>query len=133
MYNTKIGIGENVRIFPLSNWTELDVWQYIYKENIPIVPLYLAEKRPVIMREGMLILVDDDRLQVKKEEIIKEKLVRFRTLGCYPLTGAVESSASSVEEIILELLDSKNSERQGRLIDKDQIGSMELKKQEGYF
>ena len=133
LYNTKIGLGENVRVFPLSNWTELDIWQYIYKENIPIVPLYLAGKRPVIEREGMLILVDDDRLQVNDKEIIKEKLVRFRTLGCYPLTGAVESSASTVEKIILELLESKNSERQGRLIDKDQIGSMEIKKQEGYF
>ena len=133
LYNTKIGLGENVRVFPLSNWTELDVWQYIYKENIPIVPLYLADKRPVIEREGMLILLDDDRLQVNDKEIIKEKLVRFRTLGCYPLTGAVESSASTVEKIILELLESKNSERQGRLIDKDQIGSMEIKKQEGYF
>ena len=133
LYNTKIGLGENVRVFPLSNWTELDIWQYIYKENIPIVPLYLADKRPVIEREGMLILVDDDRLQVSDKEIIKEKLVRFRTLGCYPLTGAVESSASTVEKIILELLESKNSERQGRLIDKDQIGSMEIKKQEGYF
>ena len=133
LYNTKIGLGENVRVFPLSNWTELDIWQYIYKENIPIVPLYLADKRPVIEREGMLILVDDDRLQVNDKEIIKEKLVRFRTLGCYPLTGAVESSATTVEKIILELLESKNSERQGRLIDKDQIGSMELKKQEGYF
>ena len=133
LYNTKIGLRENVRVFPLSNWTELDIWQYIYKENIPIVPLYLADKRPVIEREGMLILVDDDRLQVNDKEIIKEKLVRFRTLGCYPLTGAVESSATTVEKIILELLESKNSERQGRLIDKDQIGSMEIKKQEGYF
>ena len=133
LYNTKIGLGENVRVFPLSNWTELDIWQYIYKENIPIVPLYLADKRPVIEREGMLILVDDDRLQVNDKEIIKEKIVRFRTLGCYPLTGAVESSATTVEKIILELLESKNSERQGRLIDKDQIGSMEIKKQEGYF
>ena len=133
LYNTKIASGESVRVFPLSNWTELDIWQYIYKEDIPIVPLYLAAKRPVIERDGMLILVDDDRLKVKLEESIKEKLVRFRTLGCYPLTGAVESSASSIEKIILELLESKNSERQGRLIDKDQIGSMEIKKQEGYF
>jgi sulfate adenylyltransferase subunit 2 len=133
LYNTKIAPKDNVRIFPLSNWTELDVWQYIYKESIPIVPLYLANKRPVIEREGMLILVDDDRLKVRDEEIIKEKLVRFRTLGCYPLTGAVESSASTVEKIIFELLENKNSERQGRLIDKDQIGSMEIKKQDGYF
>ena len=133
LYNTKIGLGENVRVFPLSNWTELDVWQYIYKENIPVVPLYFAKKRPVIEREGMLILIDDDRLKVSDKETIKEKLVRFRTLGCYPLTGAIKSSATSVERIILELLESKNSERQGRLIDKDQIGSMEIKKQEGYF
>ena len=133
LFNTKIASGESVRVFPLSNWTEIDVWQYIYKEDIPIVPLYLAAKRPVIKRDGMLILVDDDRLKIKDKEIIEEKLVRFRTLGCYPLTGAVESSASTIEKIILELLESKNSERQGRLIDKDQIGSMEIKKQEGYF
>ena len=133
LYNTKIGLGENVRVFPLSNWTELDVWQYIYKENIPVVPLYLADKRKVIQREGMLIMVDDDRLKLKNNEIIKEKIVRFRTLGCYPLTGAFESSASTIEQIIIELLESKNSERQGRLIDKDQIGSMEIKKQDGYF
>jgi len=133
LYNTKIAPNENVRVFPLSNWTELDVWQYIYKENIEIVPLYLAAKRPVIEREGMLILVDDDRLKLKDNEIIQNKIVRFRTLGCYPLTGAIESSASTVEKVILELLESKNSERQGRLIDQDQIGSMEIKKQEGYF
>ena len=133
LYNTKINLNENVRVFPLSNWTELDIWQYIYKENIEIVPLYLAAKREVIERDGMLILLDDDRLKLKKDEKIFNKLVRFRTLGCYPLTGAVESSASTVEKIILELLESKNSERQGRLIDKDQIGSMEIKKQEGYF
>jgi sulfate adenylyltransferase subunit 2 len=133
LYNTKIGINENVRVFPLSNWTELDVWQYIYRENIPIVPLYLAKKRPIIERDGMLILVDDDRIQLRDNEVIHDKMVRFRTLGCYPLTGAIESSASTIEKIILELLESKNSERQGRLIDKDQIGSMEIKKQEGYF
>jgi len=133
LYNTKIAPDENVRVFPLSNWTELDIWQYIYRESIPIVPLYLASKRPVIERDGMLIMVDDKRLEVRSNETIKEKIVRFRTLGCYPLTGAVESSATTVEEIILELIESKNSERQGRLIDKDQIGSMEIKKQEGYF
>ena len=133
LYNTKISTDENVRVFPLSNWTELDVWQYIYREKILIVPLYLASKRPVIKRDGMLIMVDDNRLAIKNDEKIIEKIVRFRTLGCYPLTGAVESSASTIEEIILELLESKNSERQGRLIDKDQIGSMEIKKQEGYF
>ena len=133
LYNTKISEGENVRIFPLSNWTEIDIWQYIYKESIPIVPLYLASKRPIVVRDGMLIMVDDDRLDIKNNELVKEKIVRFRTLGCYPLTGAIESTATTVEEIIIELLESDNSERQGRLIDKDQIGSMEIKKQEGYF
>ena len=133
LFNTKIGNNESVRVFPLSNWTELDIWQYIYEENIPIVPLYLAKKRPVILRDNMLIMVDDDRLKIKEEEKIETKLVRFRTLGCYPLTAAIESKASSVEEIIIELLESNNSERQGRLIDTDQIGSMEIKKREGYF
>ena len=133
LYNTKIDKGESVRVFPLSNWTELDVWQYIYEENIEIVPLYLAAIRPVIKRDNLLLMVDDKRLDVKEHEIIENKLVRFRTLGCYPLTGAIESSAKSVEEIILELIKSKNSEREGRAIDKDQIGSMEKKKQEGYF
>ncbi len=133
LYNTKIDKGESVRVFPLSNWTELDVWQYIYEENIEIVPLYLAAIRPVIKRDNLLLMVDDKRLDVKEHETIENKLVRFRTLGCYPLTGAIESSATSVEEIILELIKSKNSEREGRAIDKDQIGSMEKKKQEGYF
>ena len=133
LYNTKIDKGESVRVFPLSNWTELDVWQYIYEENIEIVPLYLAAIRPVIKRDNLLLMVDDKRLDVKEHETIENKLVRFRTLGCYPLTGAIESSAKSVEEIILELIKSKNSEREGRAIDKDQIGSMEKKKQEGYF
>ena len=133
LFNTKIGTNESVRVFPLSNWTELDIWQYIYQENIPIVPLYLAAKRPVILRNEMLIMVDDDRLKIRDNEKIESKLVRFRTLGCYPLTAAMESKASSVEEIILELLESKHSERQGRLIDTDQIGSMEIKKREGYF
>ncbi len=133
LFNTKIGTNESVRVFPLSNWTELDIWQYIYQENIPIVPLYLAAKRPVILRNDMLIMVDDDRLKIRDNEKIESKLVRFRTLGCYPLTAAMESKASSVEEIILELLESKHSERQGRLIDTDQIGSMEIKKREGYF
>ena len=133
LFNTKISTNESVRIFPLSNWTEVDVWQYIYQENIPIVPLYFAAKRPVINRDDMLIMVDDNRLEIKKSEKIEEKLIRFRTLGCYPLTGAVESKASSIEEIIIELLESKHSERQGRLIDSDQIGSMEIKKQDGYF
>ena len=133
LYNTKIDKGESVRVFPLSNWTELDVWQYIYEEKIEIVPLYLAAIRPVIKRDNLLLMVDDKRLDVKEHETIENKLVRFRTLGCYPLTGAIESSAKSVEEIILELIKSKNSEREGRSIDKDQIGSMEKKKQEGYF
>ena len=133
LYNTKIDKGESVRVFPLSNWTELDVWQYIYEENIEIVPLYLAAIRPVIKRDNLLLMVDDKRLDVKEHETVENKLVRFRTLGCYPLTGAIESTAKSVEEIILELIKSKNSEREGRAIDKDQIGSMEKKKQEGYF
>ena len=133
LYNTKITKGESVRVFPLSNWTELDVWQYIYQEQIEIVPLYLAAIRPVIKRDNLLLMVDDKRLDVKRHEAIENKLVRFRTLGCYPLTGAIESKAKSVEEIIIELIKSKNSEREGRAIDKDQIGSMEKKKQEGYF
>ncbi len=133
LFNTKINKDESVRVFPLSNWTEIDVWQYIYQEKIPIVPLYFAKTRPIIKRDNMLIMVDDDRLEVKQKEKIEQKKVRFRTLGCYPLTAAVESSAISVEEIIIELLETKYSERQGRLIDNDQIGSMERKKQEGYF
>ena len=133
LFNTKISKDESVRIFPLSNWTEVDVWQYIYQENIPIVPLYFAAKRPVIKRDDMLIMVDDDRLEINKNEKVEEKLVRFRTLGCYPLTAAIESKASNIEQIIIELLELKNSERQGRLIDSDQIGSMEIKKQDGYF
>ena len=133
LFNTKINTDESVRVFPLSNWTELDIWQYIYQEKIPIVPLYLAKTRPIIKRDGMMIMVDDDRLEIKQNEKIEQKKVRFRTLGCYPLTAAMESSATNVEEIIIELLETKYSERQGRLIDSDQIGSMELKKQEGYF
>ncbi len=133
LFNTKIGTNESVRVFPLSNWTEVDIWQYIYQEKIPIVPLYFAAIRPIILRDNMLIMVDDDRLKIHKDEKIEKKLVRFRTLGCYPLTAAIESNASTVEDIIVELLESKNSERQGRLIDKDQIGSMEIKKRDGYF
>ena len=133
LFNTKINKDESVRVFPLSNWTEIDVWQYIYQEKIPIVPLYFAKIRPIIKRDNMLIMVDDDRLELKQNEKIEQIQVRFRTLGCYPLTAAVESSASSVEEILIELLETKHSERQGRLIDNDQIGSMERKKQEGYF
>ena len=133
LFNTKINKEESVRVFPLSNWTEIDVWQYIYQEKIPIVPLYFAKTRPIIKRDNMLIMVDDDRLELKQNEKVEQIKVRFRTLGCYPLTAAVESSASSVEEIIVELLETKYSERQGRLIDNDQIGSMEKKKQDGYF
>ena len=133
LFNTKINKDESVRVFPLSNWTEIDVWQYIYQEKIELVPLYFAKNRPIIKRDNMLIMVDDHRLEIKQNEKIEQKKVRFRTLGCYPLTAAVESSATTVEEIIIELLESKFSERQGRLIDNDQIGSMEKKKQEGYF
>jgi sulfate adenylyltransferase subunit 2 len=133
IYNAKVQPGESIRAFPLSNWTELDVWQYIYLENIPIVPLYLAKERPVVERDGMLILVDDDRLQLRPGEEVQNKSVRFRTLGCYPLTGAVESTAATLPEIIQEMLLTRTSERQGRLIDHDQSGSMEKKKQEGYF
>ena len=133
LFNTKINKGESVRVFPLSNWTEIDIWQYIYQENIPLVPLYFSKIRSVIRRNDMIIMVDDDRLKIKENEKIEHKKVRFRTLGCYPLTAAVESDATTVEEIITELLESKYSERQGRLIDNDQIGSMEKKKQEGYF
>ena len=133
LFNTNIDNGESVRVFPLSNWTEIDIWQYIYQENIPLVPLYFAKIRPIIRRNDMMIMVDDDRLNIKENEKIEQKKVRFRTLGCYPLTAAVESDATTVEEIIIELLESKYSERQGRLIDNDQIGSMEKKKQEGYF
>ena len=133
LFNTKIDQGESVRVFPLSNWTEIDIWQYIYQENIPLVPLYFSKVRSIIRRNDMMIMVDDDRLKIKENEKIEQKKVRFRTLGCYPLTAAVESDATTVEEIIIELLESKYSERQGRLIDNDQIGSMEKKKQEGYF
>ena len=133
LFNTNIDEGESVRVFPLSNWTEIDIWQYIYQENIQLVPLYFSKIRPIIRRNDMMIMVDDDRLKIKENEKIEQKKVRFRTLGCYPLTAAMESDATTVEEIIIELLESKYSERQGRLIDNDQIGSMEKKKQEGYF
>lgn len=125
--------GESFRVFPLSNWTELDVWQYIRREGIDIVPLYFATNRPVVTRGGMLIMVDDDRLPLLRSEVVEQRLVRFRTLGCYPLTGAVESQAASLDDIIVELVTSCCSERQGRLIDHDASGSMEKKKQEGYF
>ena len=133
IYNTRIGQGESIRVFPLSNWTELDIWQYILQENIPIVPLYFAKKRPVVERDGMLILKDDDRLKLRDGEEAQERLVRFRTLGCYPLTGAIESDADTLEAIVAEMLTARTSERQGRLIDKDEAGSMEKKKREGYF
>lgn len=133
LYNARVGPGESVRVFPLSNWTEIDVWRYIHLENIPLPQLYFAAPRPVVQRDGMLIMRDDDRLPLEPGETPEERVVRFRTLGCYPLTGAVESTARDVPEIILELLQSRASERQGRAIDRDQIGSMEKKKQEGYF
>ncbi|MEJ2471738.1 MAG: sulfate adenylyltransferase subunit CysD [Desulfuromonadales bacterium] len=133
LYNARIKSGESIRAFPLSNWTELDIWQYIYLEEIPIVPLYYAKIRPVVERDGMLVLLDDDRLKLASGEEAQMKSVRFRTLGCYPLTGAVESEAATLPEIIQEMLLTRTSERQGRLIDHDQAGSMEKKKQEGYF
>ena len=133
LYNARVRPGESIRAFPLSNWTELDIWQYIYLEEIPIVPLYYAKERPVVERDGMLILVDDERIPPKPGEEPMIKSVRFRTLGCYPLTGAVESTAATLPDIIQEMLLTSTSERQGRLIDHDQAGSMEKKKQEGYF
>lgn len=133
IYNGMINKGESIRVFPLSNWTELDIWQYIYLENIPIVPLYYAQERPVVERAGTLIMIDDDRMPLLADEKIEMKRVRFRTLGCYPLTGAVESDAATLPDIIREMLLARTSERQGRLIDHDQAGSMEQKKREGYF
>jgi sulfate adenylyltransferase subunit 2 len=133
IYNGRIQKGESIRVFPLSNWTELDIWQYIYLEDIPIVPLYFAKPRPVVERDGTLIMVDDDRLPLEPGEQPMIKTVRFRTLGCYPLTGAVESEATTLPEIIQEMLLTTTSERQGRVIDHDQAGSMEEKKREGYF
>jgi len=133
LYNTRKSPGESIRVFPLSNWTELDVWQYIYTEKIPIVPLYLAARRPVVRREGMLIMVDDDRLPLEPGESAELRSVRFRTLGCYPLSGAIESDADTLPKILREMFLARTSERQGRLIDHDESGSMEKKKQEGYF
>ncbi len=133
LYNAKINQGESIRVFPISNWTELDVWQYIHLEKIPIVPLYFAAKRPVVKRNGVLVMVDDDRLKLEPGEVPEEKLVRFRTLGCYPLTGAVESTATTLPEIIQEMLLATTSERQGRVIDNDDEGSMQDKKEKGYF
>jgi sulfate adenylyltransferase subunit 2 len=133
LYNARINRGESIRVFPLSNWTELDVWQYIHLEKIPIVPLYYAAERPVVNRDGVLIMVDDDRLPLHPGEKPMRKMVRFRTLGCYPLTGAVESTATTLPQIIQEMLTTKTSERKDRVIDTDQAGSMEEKKKEGYF
>ncbi len=133
IYNSRVDKGESIRVFPLSNWTELDIWQYIHLESIPLVPLYFAAKRPVVERDGTLIMVDDDRMPLNEGEVPEEKMVRFRTLGCYPLTGAVESEAATLPEIIQEMLLTTTSERQGRVIDHDSAASMEKKKQEGYF
>ncbi|ERP98915.1 MULTISPECIES: sulfate adenylyltransferase subunit CysD [Stappiaceae] len=133
LYNARVAKGESIRAFPLSNWTELDIWQYILTEDIPMVPLYFAAKRPVVNRDGMLIMVDDDRMKLQPGEEIEEKMVRFRTLGCYPLTGAIESDADTLPAIVREMLIARTSERQGRLIDKDESASMEKKKREGYF
>ncbi len=133
LYNGNVRKGEEIRVFPISNWTELDVWQYVYQEQIPIVPLYFAKERPVVDRDGTLIMVDDDRMPLKPGEVPEMKRVRFRTLGCYPLTGAMESDADTLQGIIHEMLLSRQSERQGRVIDHDSSGSMEMKKRAGYF
>ena len=133
LYNTRLSPGESIRVFPLSNWTELDIWQYIYAEDIPIVPLYLAAKRPTVERDGQLFMVDDDRFRLNPGEVPVDRSIRFRTLGCYPLTGAVESEAATLPEIIAEMLVATTSERQGRVIDKEGGAGMEIKKQEGYF
>ncbi len=133
VYNTKVKKGESIRVFPLSNWTELDIWQYLYLEDIDLVPLYFSAKRPVVERDGLLIMVDDDRMPLEPGEVPEMKSVRFRTLGCYPLSAAVESTASTLPEVVQEMLLTKTSERYGRVIDHDSSGSMEKKKQEGYF
>jgi sulfate adenylyltransferase subunit 2 len=133
LYNARIKKGESIRVFPISDWTELDIWQYIYLEKIELVPLYYAALRPIVERDGIKIMVDDDRMDIKPGEVLKQQWVRFRTLGCYPLTGAVASKAATVTDIIQEMLLAKTSERQGRLIDSDQAGSMEAKKAQGYF
>jgi sulfate adenylyltransferase subunit 2 len=133
LYNTRKAKGESIRVFPISNWTELDIWQYIHLEDIPIVPLYFAAKRPTVERDGLLLMVDDERFPLKPGEVPAQKSIRFRTLGCYPLTGAVESEAATLPEVIQEMLLTTTSERQGRAIDHDQAASMEKKKQEGYF
>jgi sulfate adenylyltransferase subunit 2 len=133
LYNSRVHKGESIRVFPLSNWTELDVWLYVHRENIPVVPLYFAANRPIVDRDGALIMVDDDRMPLRESEVPKTMHVRFRTLGCYPLTGAVESDAETVPKIIEEMIESRQSERQGRVIDYDESGSMEEKKKECYF
>ena len=133
LYNTRVRPGKSIRVFPLSNWTELDIWQYILMEDIPIVPLYFAKTRPVVQRDGTLIMVDDERMKLRAGEKVQDTLVRFRTLGCYPLTGAIESPADTLEDIVSEMLTARTSERQGRLIDSDESASMEKKKREGYF
>jgi sulfate adenylyltransferase subunit 2 len=133
LYNTRMRPGETIRVFPLSNWTELDIWQYLHVEKIPIVPLYFAKQRPVVIRNGQLIMVDDNRIPIEPGEKTQMRMIRFRTLGCYPLTAAIDSPATTMEEIIAETFNTVSSERQGRLIDSDQPGSMEKKKQEGYF
>lgn len=133
IYNARHAPGESIRVFPLSNWTELDVWQYIHVENLPVVPLYFAQPRPVVERNGMSIMVDDERMKLLPGEVVESKMVRFRTLGCYPLTGAVESEATDLSMVLAEMFTSRSSERQGRMIDHDQAGSMEKKKAEGYF
>ena len=133
LYNTRVHDGESMRVFPLSNWTELDIWAYILKERIPIVPLYYAAKRPIVIRNGQMIMLDDDRLPIAPGETPEMRLVRFRTLGCYPLTGAVDSNATTLEEIVAEMIAARTSERGGRLIDKEASASMEKKKREGYF
>jgi sulfate adenylyltransferase subunit 2 len=133
LYNTRVRSGESIRVFPLSNWTELDVWTYVMSQNIPIVPLYFAKQRPVVRRNGTWIMVDDDRMPLEPGETPQNRLVRFRTLGCYPLTGAIESSAATLSKIVAEMETTRVSERQGRLIDTDEAASMEKKKREGYF
>jgi sulfate adenylyltransferase subunit 2 len=133
LYNTRVKAGESIRVFPLSNWTELDIWQYILTEKIDIVPLYFAAERPVVHRSGQLIMVDDDRIPLQPGEVPEKKRIRFRTLGCYPLTAAIESDAATLPEIVAEMFVARTSERQGRLIDHDEAGSMEVKKREGYF
>jgi sulfate adenylyltransferase subunit 2 len=133
LFNTRKALGESIRVFPLSNWTELDIWQYVHREQLAVVPLYFAQYRPTVIRDSMILMVDDERFRFNPGEQVQERLIRFRTLGCYPLTGAIESSATTVPDIILELLQTRHSERQGRAIDADGTASMERKKQEGYF